>query len=781
LQPAEQRKKGGEDQWEYRMYHSRRWGHSLKEAGGSNSKAVKRLTATLKDARAQSEIALRRTAVEALIPAAAVGNRGALAAQAKALGDDDRVVRQAALKSLQKAAGGKRLESGGAVSVALAEELPQFTKSLRTDVRRAAASALAHLTPLQDKELAKLAREWTQDEDGGVRAAAIEALGLAGSGSKALNALKFGLTDFDWRVSQAACKALTKVEVTKAQRHAARSVDSRGGEDDSAPGSAPSTARSVDTDMSESQAGSRPGTPAQYHPGSHNNLAGVAAMASSHTPADALAECCRSNLLRGLPRVEGVRALGKVAEPGDKSAILVAAHQLTDADLQVRRAAVSTLKSLAPGDRVGAIRASVSQLTAYDYRCRESAAEALAACTGKASNDTAFSLVASTLEGQDWGGRRGAANALRRLGELNDGAARDQVFGVLIPRLEHPDWSIRRKAAQALGVVAKGIGDVRAIKLLAGLARDPEEEVRKAVVEALPGAAPPKKCKDAIMMASTFCKDPNPRIREAACNALEELASAERSRSRVAIHAVSGCIQDDVEAVRLTAERVMRSIAPGRRTAIDDVAERLADPDEGTRRAAVAAFEGVGAANRERALKRVVPLLRHPDAGVRQAASDAMQGMMGPEEAACVAAAAHTVGRFRRRFQGPAGWAEMESEEEEEDSQEAGSQPSVEPTETQKMHEAAEAGVLEALMEGDLRRAAVLDVTERERLVEEEENQIKEDTDTESELSMSGTELDTDEEQEGSGDEEEEEGSRVGTETSSNAASRRTSKTSSRR
>lgn len=706
------------------MFQSRRWGQTLAVTGGSDSRAVKRLTATLKDARAASEIALRRTAVEALVPAAAVGNRGALAAQANALCDADQVVRRSAFKSLQKAAGGKRAESGGAVSVALAEVLPRFSNEDNTDIRRAAASALARLCPQHDPELAKIALSWADDVDGVVRASATQALGFGGSGPKALHVLKEGLLDPDWRVNHAATLALAKMKLST------RKTKGNASDSESAPG----TARSSMSSKRSVSSGGRPRGKTEMS----------ASFESASTPAETLAECLRSDLLRGLPRVEAVKALAKAAKSGDKSAILVSAHCLTDVDGQVRNAAVSTLKHLAPGDRSSSIRATVSQLTNSDWRVRETAAVALAAVVGKTPNSMAVSLAAGTLEGDDWRGRRGAAPALRRLGQLDDGEARGQVFDVLIPRLEHPDWSIRRKAAQALGAVAKGVGDVRAIKLLAGLARDPDEDVRVAVVEALPGAAPPQRCKEAIQMASTFAKDSNPRIRVAACNALEDLASPERSRSRRAVHAVAGCLKDEDEEVRRTAERVMAKIAPGRRTAIDDVADRLADPDEQVRRSAIEAFRGVAPGNRERALKRAVPLLRHADPGVRQAVSDAMQCMMGAEEAAVVAAAANVVGRYRRRFPKLAGYADMEEVEEEDDDDEG-----AEITESQAAAEAAEAAIAVALKAGNDELAQKLAVEESERLereAEEERNKPKEDTDTESELSESESDVDTEDE-----------------------------------
>jgi len=263
-------------------------------------------------------------------------------------------------------------------------------------------------------------------------------------------------------------------------------------------------------------------------------------------------------------------------------------------------------------------------------------------------------------------------------------------------------------------------------------------------------------------MAATFAADSNPRIRVAALKALKELASVERSRSRVAVHAVSACIKDEVEEVRLTAEHVMKAIAAGRRTSIDDIALRLSDPDEEVRKAAVEAFAGCGPGKRERALKRAVPLLRHEDPGVRKSVVDAMAGMTNPEEGAAIAAAASAVARFRRRFAKPAGYADWDDDQKEEYA--AGPTADDDPARA-----AFEAGVAQALLNGDLQLAADLEEEEKARLAEEEKNKIKEDTDTESELSESGTDEDT-EPEDGN---DQEQGSRLGSDTASDVTGMR--------
>lgn len=112
-----------EPPWEVSMYRSRTLGLKLQAIGGSHPASTKRLLSTLRDCRASSDSALRRTALTSLVPAAAVGHRGALAAQAQALTDQSLGVRTCAVECLRSAAGGKRPELGGAVAAALAENL----------------------------------------------------------------------------------------------------------------------------------------------------------------------------------------------------------------------------------------------------------------------------------------------------------------------------------------------------------------------------------------------------------------------------------------------------------------------------------------------------------------------------------------------------------------------------------------------------------------------------------------------------------------------------------
>ncbi|CAE6972541.1 unnamed protein product [Symbiodinium natans] len=101
-----------EDLWPCRTFKAREWAHSLQQTQGTHEAGVKRLLRTLKDGRTLTEQPLRLTALKALTPAALVGHRGALAAQATAVLDRNKAVRECALHALWDAAGQERPEEG---------------------------------------------------------------------------------------------------------------------------------------------------------------------------------------------------------------------------------------------------------------------------------------------------------------------------------------------------------------------------------------------------------------------------------------------------------------------------------------------------------------------------------------------------------------------------------------------------------------------------------------------------------------------------------------------
>jgi len=691
------------------MHQSRRWGHYLGQTGGSDATTVQKLGKTLRDSRAFSEMALRRTALEALVPAAAIGSSEALALQTDALGDPSAPIRAMSIQTLRKAAGGKRAEVGSAVALALQEAIPHRRTTWDNNARTSCAEAIQQLVPRGDATAVQLARKWLKDDSPAVRCAAVQALGEVGKGAKDVEVVGAMLRDPQWQVKSAAIQALVRLgsldappvmlmpstppSADKKKRQLQKRATTR------TPGPARSSvASSNNSNPRRGSVGSMASPKAEAR-SRRNSVTSVSSVSSSNKSPPArinklaktmsripesdkdravvqLAQALEDADLRGFVRAEAVNAIGILCEGGIGYAANMLATEATsaslgDPDAAVQQAAVRALNALAPNDNIATIRAAAGALNHPDWRSRGAASEVLSsvAAEGLTQVIESYNAVTVNLEAETWAGRRGVPMAMRRLAEIGTQDNFDKVLAVLIPRLDHSDWSIRRKAAQALVEALKSQGGTNhAVRFVKGYLKDPEEEVRKVLAMALPFAAPTKS-KAAVTLAGQLCEDPDPEVRLEGLAALRGLASVDRSRSRRAIAICIKCIQSDDDDLRASAVQTMKVIADGRRTAIDGLTEVFANPNEKVHLAAGQAFAAVGRARFPRAQRRVVKLLRDPDHVVRKAAMAAMALLAGGDEAEMltaeqvedvasdpvIAAAAQAVGRFRRRFQGPRG------------------------------------------------------------------------------------------------------------------------------
>jgi len=720
--------------WQCRMYKAREWGHKLDKQGGSHQATVKRLLETLKDGRILTEQSLRRTALQALTPAASVGHRGALEAQAKALMDRSKVVRECALDSLWEAAGSKRPEEGGAVHSMLTQVLPPEDARYKVESRRAAADALMRLAPKGDQHLLSTARKWLKDEDAEVRFSATQATGLLGEGLEDVETIAAQLQDGNWKVARAAVEALERLSggeegircrckprmlsrrssLASDSRLASMSSSRRGSKESKVFADSPSqmSERASKSSISMSQslpsivgatpedsptaadaadplastfpissstgdkklADGKDGKKGKRSRRASNVLTHLPGLAEEDAkeeeeedPGDpdgmprpsewhlaataALSETCLGGgpVLRGLPRADAVRALRRVAPWGDLGALQGAAFSLRDTDAEVRREAVAAVAALEPGDHVEAIRSSCASVEELDWRARASAVEALASCADPNGDSEAFECAAACLEGPEWGARRGGVAALRVLSSTGDKEHIAMALEAVNSRLSHEHWSVRRKAVVAVGSICESSGgDLTGLKMLRDMMEDPDEEVRCAIAATLPRTAP-NKSKEAVSLALRLAMDDDDAdVRLQALASLERLCSVERCRTRKAPREVASLLADASEEVRLAAQRVLRSIACGRRTAIDALAKLLSHPDEKARLIAADTFMGVAEARQDRAMKRTSKLLRHSDEGVRAAASNAVSSFSEGQESAVIHAAASVVERWRR-------------------------------------------------------------------------------------------------------------------------------------
>jgi len=695
--------------WPLRLNEVRKWGQALNQKGGSDAASSKRILTTIGNLRSASEGALRRTAIEALVPAAAVGHRGALATQAAALGDNSEVVRRSAIRSLQAAAGHKRAESGGAVSVALSEAFAQPGQPKRDmPTRRAQALVLKELAPRGEKDLVAAAVAFTRDRDAQVRRTAVEALGAIGTSKADIKAVTELMKDPDFGVVRSAVSALEQLAGTPGTRsHPAfgstwgsnhslglpaassfyagsvtssgstlrhnTSMDSGATMQHNISMESFASTRDFDTTRSDLSAGSpSAGSPTSRNArddfsdqGSQlgntlNSTFGKRSavrggkkskqqLKNEAAAVEALAACCRDEDIVGLPCAMAVGALGRSVGANSSMALQAASESLASSDEQVRREAIAAIGLLAPSNQRLAVETSAGQLAHADFRVRGAARKAMiqAAHVSERSKELALGRAAAALERPDWAGRRGAASALGQLGEGSEGQL--AAFRALVPRLQHTSWSIRCKAVECVAEVASAHGGhERAVELLADATTDVDEEVRLAAVRLFPRAAP-LKSKRAVQVAATVAtSDAEVNIRVEALGALEGLASEGRSRSRVAIDAVVKCFEDETDEVRQAAERVVTTLFMDRRTAVDALATRLSHPEERVRLAAVRSLKKVSENRRARARKHMIKLMRHPNEAVRNAARQGMEAAAEAHESIGISVAASILGRLRR-------------------------------------------------------------------------------------------------------------------------------------
>jgi len=664
-----------EDLWPCRTFKAREWGHALQLNDGSHEVGVKKLIRTLKDGRTLTEQPLRLTALQALTPAALVGHRGALAAQAAAVLDRSKAVRECALDALWDAAGQQRPEEGGAVHATLSAVLPPPDARYKAESRRATADAVRRLAPRGDQALLSVVRGWLEDEDADVRAAASQATGLLSNSVDDVRLLAPLLKDKNWRVAAASIDALEQISGGDGLRH--RCKPKKGSKEPSSrrvSGASRSSSKRGVMSMSKStpalavpvsEDGSRPSTANNLQiptptesgdgsPGGRRRLSGARAGGRNSTrrsstadpilpepeddwdPPDpdgmprpsatmlaasrALAEPCEEGLcLRGLPRADAVGALRRVAPWGDVGALKGVAARLRDTDHEVRREAVAAVIDLAPGDKSQALQFCTDGLEELDWRARAAAVDAMVAVAKPQGDEEAMRLAASMLAGPEWGQRRGAAAALTSLVAPREGDEHrdvmrklDLALEAISPHLHNPHWSVRRKALVAVSSVCEVAGGhKKSLRRVKDMANDKDEQVRLALAAGLPRIAPVRS-KEAVMVALELASnDVDEEVRVMALQAVAELCTEGRSRTRKAIRQTARLFADDSEQVRQQASQVISTIGFNRRTAIDSLTDMMKSSDDQARILAAETFQSVIGDRQDRGEKRTLRLMRH--------------------------------------------------------------------------------------------------------------------------------------------------------------------------
>jgi len=221
--------------------------------------------------------------------------------------------------------------------------------------------------------------------------------------------------------------------------------------------------------------------------------------------------------------------------------------------------------------------------------------------------------------------RRYSAMALSRMAE-----GEDDVLEALVGRLADDIGDIRASAAEALADV--GLPAVEAIPVLVSMSADQEEIplVRERALIALAKISPDDDVVHAALVAAVG--DSNPLIYEAAVAALVRIRFGAGDDATEQTTALVARLKQGDDMSRIAAARKLGELGPYAKTAVPDLIDVLADPDNAAPvRAAAAGVLGLVGSDAEDAVPELIRAMDDEDSQLRDAALIALD-RIGPQQ-----------------------------------------------------------------------------------------------------------------------------------------------------
>jgi HEAT repeat protein/beta-lactamase regulating signal transducer with metallopeptidase domain len=299
--------------------------------------------------------------------------------------------------------------------------------------------------------------------------------------------------------------------------------------------------------------------------------------------------------------VKSTKPMNTAPLPAASATIVALGGALSDADADVRLAAVNSLGGLQDPAAIAALAKALHEDT--DARVREAAAWAL----GEIDDNRAVPSLLDALKTERVAKVR--VKIVEALHEIDDASAVSGVSGAL----KDGSVEVRRAAVEALG----SFGDVAAIPALASMIHDDDVQVRRQVAEAL-GELEDDAARQPL---TTLAQDHDAEVR---ANAIEGLHHYE-SMSLVPVFVAA--LRDSNAHVREHAADGLGSI-DDLKTAPRALIDALSDPSRDVRRSAASALANIGDEAAVPALKKLVT---DTDTDTRREAVDALKEIGGPD------------------------------------------------------------------------------------------------------------------------------------------------------
>ena len=288
-------------------------------------------------------------------------------------------------------------------------------------------------------------------------------------------------------------------------------------------------------------------------------------------------------------------------QPASSATVNALIEALSDANAQVRAAAVSSLGQLQDPRAITALSKALKEDT--DARVREAAAQAL----GEIDDSRAVPALLDALRVEKVSGVR--LQIVEALREIDDPSA---VSGVAAAAKD-PSVQVRRAVAEALGEFEDAAG----VPALMSMVRDEDVQVRQSVAESL-GEIENANAMEALTI---LAKDTHSDVRQTAISALGNLEDMRTLPTLVA------ALKDEHHEVREQAADAIHNV-DGIRTAPPALIELLRDPHRDVRQSAAHALGSIGDVAAVPALKRAVA---DTDLEVRRHVVEALKEIGGPE------------------------------------------------------------------------------------------------------------------------------------------------------
>jgi len=189
--------------------------------------------------------------------------------------------------------------------------------------------------------------------------------------------------------------------------------------------------------------------------------------------------------------------------------------------------------------------------------------------------------------------------------------------------LEDRDPTVRRQVSLALSRIGPAAAGP-AVEML----RHPDAEIRSIAKRTLLGMQQALFDEASLSVFRRHIEvvlyDANPEPRQAAAQVLENMRATSETGNMVE-HCSAAVMAAPDERVRLSAVRHLGTLGVVASVHVAALAQRLADPSEQVRSAAVDVFAQLGSPHADGAVLDIAEHLTHPSQGVRRAASAAMQ------------------------------------------------------------------------------------------------------------------------------------------------------------